>query len=112
VWGGGGGAHGYIVKIICDCNPSVAGISSAVRPYNASARQFISVSASGKLISGTTLSRAEKLVKQGVIRGVMLPKVTCAFDSVKGGVRSAHIIDGRVEHALLLELLTDEGGYD
>jgi len=63
----------------------------------------------GALISETTWSQVEKLVKQGVIHGGMLPKVTCAFDSVKNGVRSAHIIDGRVEHALLLELLTDEG---
>ena len=39
----------------------------------------------------------------------MLPKVACAFNGVRDGVHSAHIIDGRVEHALLLELLTDEG---
>lgn len=63
----------------------------------------------GTLVSETTWSQVAKLVKQGVIHGGMLPKVTCAFDSVKNGVRSAHIIDGRVEHALLLELLTDEG---
>ncbi len=63
----------------------------------------------GKLISETTWSQVEKLVKQGVIHGGMVPKVTCAFDSVRAGVHSAHIIDGRVEHALLLELLTNEG---
>jgi acetylglutamate kinase len=39
----------------------------------------------------------------------MLPKVECALNAVKGGVRSAHIIDGRVEHAILLEIFTDEG---
>ena len=48
-------------------------------------------------------------MKQGVIHGGMVLKVTCAFDSVKNGVHSAHIVDGRVVHALLLELLTDEG---
>jgi len=39
----------------------------------------------------------------------MLPKIACALDAVKAGVRAAHIIDGRVEHAVLLELFTDEG---
>jgi acetylglutamate kinase len=39
----------------------------------------------------------------------MLPKIRCALDAVKAGVRSAHIIDGRVEHAVLLEILTDAG---
>jgi acetylglutamate kinase len=39
----------------------------------------------------------------------MLPKVQCALEAVQGGVKSAHIIDGRVEHAVLLELFTDEG---
>jgi acetylglutamate kinase len=39
----------------------------------------------------------------------MLPKIRCALEAVKGGVQSAHIIDGRVEHAVLLELFTDEG---
>ena len=51
----------------------------------------------------------EQLVRDGIIRGGMLPKVNCALDAVKSGVKTSHIIDGRVEHAVLLELLTDEG---
>ena len=49
------------------------------------------------------------LISAGVIQGGMLPKVKCAFDAVLGGVGAAHVIDGRVRHALLLELLTDAG---
>ena len=63
----------------------------------------------GGLIVEIAWSEVEALVERGVIHGGMLPKVACAFDSVRNGVHSAHIIDGRVEHALLLELLTDEG---
>ena len=48
-------------------------------------------------------------IADGTIHGGMLPKVNCALDAVKSGVRTAHIIDGRVEHAVLLELLTSEG---
>jgi acetylglutamate kinase len=51
----------------------------------------------------------EKLIEDGTIHGGMLPKVRCALDAVASGVRSAHIIDGRVEHAVLLELFTDQG---
>jgi len=59
----------------------------------------------------STLSRREvgRLVKSGVITGGMLPKVTAALTAVEAGVRKAHIIDGRVPHALLLEILTNEG---
>jgi acetylglutamate kinase len=49
------------------------------------------------------------MVRTGVIHGGMLPKIQCAVDAVQAGVRTAHIIDGRVEHALLLDLFTDEG---
>jgi len=59
----------------------------------------------------TYLSRekAAELINGGVIDGGMLPKARCALDAVEGGVQSAHIIDGRVPHALLLEVLTDGG---
>ena len=53
--------------------------------------------------------KAASLISQGVIKGGMLPKARCALDAVEGGVQSAHIIDGRVPHALLLEVLTDSG---
>ena len=51
----------------------------------------------------------DALIAAGTISGGMLPKISCALDSVKSGVKSAHIIDGRVQHAVLLELFTDEG---
>jgi acetylglutamate kinase len=65
--------------------------------------------ADGELIPELDLGRVEGLVRDGVIVGGMLPKVRCAVDAVKAGVRAAHILDGRVEHAVLLDLFTDEG---
>ena len=62
-----------------------------------------------KLIPELTQKEANKLIKSGIIHGGMLPKVTCCLDALKLGVRKTHIIDGRVKHALLLELLTEEG---
>ncbi|MCB1638615.1 MAG: acetylglutamate kinase, partial [Thiothrix sp.] len=63
----------------------------------------------GQLID--TLSRADikRLTADGTIHGGMLPKLACATDAIHGGVGSACILDGRVEHAVLLELLTDQG---
>jgi len=63
----------------------------------------------GNLLSGLTASRVDELIADGTIHSGMLPKIACALDAVKAGVASAHIIDGRVEHAVLLELFTDEG---
>ncbi len=63
----------------------------------------------GHLLTGLTLSRVEELIADGTIYGGMLPKIRCALDAVASGVRAAHIIDGRVEHACLLELFTDAG---
>ena len=63
----------------------------------------------GKLLTGLDAKRVDSLIEDGTIHGGMLPKVNCALDAVKSGVKTAHIIDGRVEHAVLLELLTDEG---
>lgn len=63
----------------------------------------------GNLISTLTLQEVEALIADGTIKGGMLPKIGCAIDAVKQGVASAQIIDGRVAHAVLLELLTDEG---
>ena len=63
----------------------------------------------GKLLTGLTANQVQSLVADGTISGGMLPKVQCALEAVQGGVKSAHIIDGRVEHAVLLELFTDEG---
>ena len=62
-----------------------------------------------KLLTGMDSKQVDAYIADGTIYGGMLPKVNCALDAVKSGVKTAHIIDGRVEHALLLELLTDEG---
>jgi acetylglutamate kinase len=61
------------------------------------------------LLTGLTAERVDELFDDGTISGGMLPKIGAALDAVKSGVRSCHIIDGRVEHALLLEVLTDQG---
>ena len=63
----------------------------------------------GKLISTLARGEAERLIAQGVIDGGMLPKVESALRALKGGSAKAHIIDGRVSHAILLELFTREG---
>ncbi len=63
----------------------------------------------GNLLTGLTASEIEGLFADGTIHGGMLPKIGSALDAVKNGVKSSHIIDGRVEHALLLEVLTNEG---
>ncbi|MGD2020156.1 MAG: acetylglutamate kinase [Thiohalocapsa sp.] len=65
--------------------------------------------AEGELIRELDLGRVQSLISEGVIAGGMLPKVGCAVEAVKAGVRAAHILDGRVEHAVLLDLFTDEG---
>jgi len=62
-----------------------------------------------KLLTGLSAKEVDALVENGVITGGMLPKVDCALDAVKSGVRAAHIIDGRVPHAVLLEIFTDQG---
>ncbi|MBL4712718.1 MAG: acetylglutamate kinase [Gammaproteobacteria bacterium] len=61
------------------------------------------------ILTGLNARKVKKLINDGTISGGMLPKVNCALDAVNSGVKTAHIIDGRVEHAVLLELLTDEG---
>jgi acetylglutamate kinase len=63
----------------------------------------------GNLLTGLTAQRVDELIANGTISGGMIPKIASALDAVKRGVRSCHIIDGRVEHGLLLEVLTDEG---
>ncbi|MCG6964942.1 MAG: acetylglutamate kinase [Chromatiaceae bacterium] len=63
----------------------------------------------GSLLTGLTLDKVDALIADGTITGGMLPKIGCALDAVKAGVNSAHIIDGRVPHAVLVELFTDQG---
>ncbi len=61
------------------------------------------------VLTGLNAESVKNLIADGTIAGGMLPKVSCALDAVHSGVKTSHIIDGRVEHAVLLELLTDEG---
>lgn len=63
----------------------------------------------GKLLTGLNAADVEKLIEDGTIHGGMLPKIACALSAVNSGVKSCHIIDGRVTHAVLVELFTDEG---
>ena len=63
----------------------------------------------GQTLTGLTTARVDELIADGTIYGGMLPKIQCALDAVKGGVASAHIVDGRVAHAVLLEIFTDAG---
>ena len=63
----------------------------------------------GNLLTGLSAEDVDKLIEDGTITGGMLPKIQCALSAVKNGVSTAQIIDGRIPHAVLLELLTDEG---
>jgi acetylglutamate kinase len=63
----------------------------------------------GNLITGITPKQIDDMVEDGTLSGGMLPKIGSALDAARNGVKSVHIIDGRVEHALLLEILTDHG---
>ena len=63
----------------------------------------------GTLLTGLSTKQVDDLIADGTIYGGMLPKIACALDAVKGGVKRAHIIDGRVNHATLLEVFTDQG---
>jgi acetylglutamate kinase len=67
------------------------------------------IDADGALIQQLDVGRVKTLIETGVIHGGMLPKIQCAIDAVQSGVKSAHIIDGRVEHAVMLDLFTDTG---
>ena len=63
----------------------------------------------GNLITGITPKQIDEMVEDGTLSGGMLPKISSALDAARNGVKGVHIIDGRVEHALLLEILTDHG---
>jgi len=67
------------------------------------------LSKEGQLLTGLSIAEVNALIEDGTIYGGMLPKIQCAMDALNAGVNSAHIIDGRVPHVVLLELLTDKG---
>lgn len=64
---------------------------------------------SGQLLTGLSTTDVDNLIADGTIAGGMLPKVSCAMDALQGGLSSVHIINGTIEHAVLLELFTDQG---
>jgi acetylglutamate kinase len=63
----------------------------------------------GNLLTGLSARQIDELFADGTLSGGMLPKISSALDAARGGVNSVHIIDGRVDHALLLEIMTDQG---
>jgi len=65
--------------------------------------------AEGRLLTDVDAAQVQRLIADGTIHGGMLPKIRCALEAVNGGVNTVHIIDGRVEHAVMLELFTDQG---
>jgi acetylglutamate kinase len=115
--------HGYIPVIA----PIADGVDGRAYNINAdtaagsiaaalSAEKFILLTdvqgvmgADGNLISVLKRSEIEKLIDDKIVTGGMIPKVTCCTDALKGGVREAHVVDGRVPHAILLEVFTDSG---
>jgi len=67
------------------------------------------LSKEGDLLTGLSTQRVDELMADGTIQGGMLPKISCALEAVRSGVSSAHIIDGRIQHAVMVELFTDDG---
>jgi acetylglutamate kinase len=67
------------------------------------------MSKEGEVLTGLDTKRVNELIADGTIYGGMLPKIRCALEAAQGGVRAVHIIDGRIEHSVLLELFTDQG---
>lgn len=65
--------------------------------------------ADGEIASSMSAAQVRQLIEDGVISGGMIPKVQCALDAIDAGVRKVHVIDGRVQHAALLEIFTDRG---
>lgn len=65
--------------------------------------------ADGAVLTGLNAKHVDQLIDKGIIQGGMLPKIRCALEAVQNQVNSAHIIDGRVNHAVLLEILTNDG---
>ena len=115
--------HGYIPVISpigCDENGQIYNINadSAAGMIAASLKadkMFLLTDINGvqddndNVISILDFAKAEDYKRKGVIRGGMIPKVDCCMDAIRGGVNSVHIVDGCLEHSMLLELFTDEG---
>ncbi len=95
-------------------NINADSVASSIASVMASEKLILLTNTAGvmqddELLTGLTPENIQALIKSGVINGGMIPKVNCAINAIQSGVHTAHIIDGRVEHAVLLELFTDEG---
>ena len=115
--------HDYIPVISpigCDVNGQVYNINADYAAGSIAAslhadKMFLLTDINGvqddndNVISVLDFAKAEEYKKQGVIRGGMIPKVDCCMDAIRGGVNSVHIVDGCLDHSMLLELFTDEG---
>ena len=105
----GAGADGESYNINADF------VASAVAEYLAAEKLILLTNTPGildgrgKTLSGLSRADAARLIADGTVDGGMLPKMECALSAIEGGVETVHIIDGRVPHALLLEVLTDRG---
>ena len=64
----------------------------------------------GNLISELSVEGCRKLIAEGTIKGGMIPKMECCIQALSGGVRRTHVVDGRVQHAVLLEIFSDDAG--
>ena len=79
------------------------------REYEGILRVAYLIDENGKVMTGWSIDKVDGLISKGIISGGMLPKIRSALNAVNAGVATSHIIDGRVKHAVLLEILTDEG---
>ncbi len=105
--GVGEDGHSYNINadLVAGCVAEVLGAEKLILLTNTTGL----LDRQGKLLTGLTSGEVDELIADGTVHGGMLPKIQCALSAVKSGVRSAHIIDGRIEHAVLVELFTDEG---
>jgi acetylglutamate kinase len=105
----GSGAHGETYNINADV---VAGKVAEVLKAEKLVMMTNTVGVldkNGNLLTGLTAKQIDALFADGTLSGGMLPKISSALDAAKAGVNSVHVIDGRVDHALLLEIMTDQG---
>ncbi len=106
---------GYDLQASQSYNINADLVASAIAQAVGAAKLVLLTDVSGVLdadrqhCSQLAADDAEQWIRDGIISGGMIPKVNCCLDAVRNGVAKAHIVDGRVKHAILLELFTDEG---
>ena len=101
--------HDVTIEIDLSCSASAEGDLSVLDNENATHQQKALALLQIREASDIADEMIDDLIEDGTILGGMIPKTRCATDALKGGVTSVHIIDGRVEHAVLLELFTNQG---